>query len=180
MRKRGEGLAGDHLFAIHVPGCTAASLVLSCPPRHCGYFLFGSPPSQNSPMRNIHLALHLDIVAMDRHTDSRRFRRKFHAPFMHVVGKGAVEIIRQQVTDGAAVVPEEPLGFIHAPDQAGPSGRSAISSCHSRAALRTPQGNFAVHVWQLASQLSMLISTTVCPVSSPIRSRISLVTPLSR
>ena len=71
-------------------------------------------------LRNIHLALHLNIVAMDRNTDTGRLGRKLNPPFMHVVGKGAVKIIRQQITDRAAVVPEKALGFIYAPDQADP------------------------------------------------------------
>ena len=112
--KGSEGFTGNHWLAVNVPRSGGLfGVVLTAPPLWVFVIRFAAEPELAH--RNIHLTLHLNLVCLNRHTDSRCFSGKFDVPFMHVVGKGSVKIIGKQVTDGAAVVPEETFCFIETP-----------------------------------------------------------------
>ena len=72
MTKGGKGLAGDDLFAIDVGGHSGLlGVVLSTRPLGEARVFFGPQPELT--LRNVHLALHLDLVTLNRDANARSF-----------------------------------------------------------------------------------------------------------
>ena len=116
VRKGGKRLTGNHFFAINMAGSGRFfGIVLSSPPvRELIIRLTAQP---ELALRDVHFALDLNLITLNRNTNAWCFSRKLDAPFMYVVGESTIKIVGKQVTDSATVVPEETFCLIQIPNK---------------------------------------------------------------